>query len=346
MSNIINRSREEGSELRPFTGLEVFENLLAQSSLVASTLYGEVVIGANGSGQLKGLSVEKVGYRLELGSTPEVIKGLTEEFGLKMEELDLVVIVRDQRYATLHEAEVLKVVNGSHLNLAMVLLDRDQSRSRVMLNRYTGFEFEVFLVLNCNLTPRPLKPRQKGTILAQTSFTVNILDKKGGLKPYPLTQQIRVDNDLPNGVWLWVEEQGDSLLEAAALKDAFRIYVDEEILNLVARLSGPARSFALQTIIAPAITQIVCSTSAELRLPINEEFKFVGEGSAVLKLLFKKFKKVSSDLTPIEFVAILRESPSRAVAYTLAQITSPSGTKSDVKKWINDLIGENDVPAT
>ena len=182
--------------------------------------------------------------------------------------------------------------------------------------------------------------------MAQTSFTVNILDKKGGLKPYPLTQQIRVDNDLPNGVWLWVEEQGDSLLEAAALKDAFRIYVDEEILNLVGRLSGPARSFALQSIIAPAITQIVCSTSAELSLPARDGFEFDGEGSAVLKLLFNKFKKISSGLTLTDFVVILRENPSRAVAYTLAQTTGPSGTKSDVKKWINDLIGENDVPAT
>ena len=29
MSALVNRSREEGAELRPFTGLEVFEDLLA-----------------------------------------------------------------------------------------------------------------------------------------------------------------------------------------------------------------------------------------------------------------------------------------------------------------------------
>lgn len=346
MSNQIKRSREEGSELRPFVGLEVFENLLARTSLVASTLYGEIVVGANGSGQISGLSVDKLGYRLELGLTPGEIKVITEEFGLKIGQLDLVVIVRDQKYATLHEAEVLKVVNGASFDTGIVLLDRDQSRSRIMVNRYTGFEFEVYFVLNCDLTPRPLKPRQKGTILAQTRFSINILDKKGGLKPYPLTQEIRTENNLPNGVWLWVEEQGDSLLEATALKDAFRIYVDEELLNQMGRLSGPVRSFALQTVIAPAITQIVCSTSTELRLPVNEDFQFDGNGSAVLKLLFKKFKKVTGELTPVEFVAILRENPARAVAYALAQTTGVGGTKSDIKKWINDLIGENDVPET
>ena len=69
MSALVNRSREEGAELRPFTGLEVFEDLLAGSHLTASTLYGEVEIIAGGSGQLNGLSVDKVGYRLKLGRT-------------------------------------------------------------------------------------------------------------------------------------------------------------------------------------------------------------------------------------------------------------------------------------
>jgi hypothetical protein len=344
MSNLVNRSREEGSELRPFIGLEVFEALLARSSLVASTLYGEVAISPNGSGQIKSLSADTVGYRFEFGSAPDEIKVISEEFGLKMEQLDLVVIIRDQKYATLHEAEVLKVVNGSVFNPAVILLDRDQPRSRILVNRYTGFEFEAFLVLNCDLSPRPLKPRQKGTILAQTKFTIDVLDQKGGIKPYPLTAEVRAENDLPSGVWLWVEEQGDSLLEATALKDAFRIYVDEELLNLMSRLSGPSRLFALQTVIAPAITQIVCSTSAELRLPANDGFEFDGNGSAVLKLLFKKFRKVSSGLTTAEFIAILRENPARAVAYTLAQTTGPGGTKKDIKNWINELIGENDVP--
>lgn len=345
MSALVNRSREEGAELRPFIGLEVFEDLLARTDLIASTLYGEVEIIAGGSGQLNGLSVDKVGYRLKLGVGSSEIATLCQNFGLKEEQIDLVVIVRDQESSTLHEAEILKVLNGSGLGSEVVLVARDGPRSRLMTNRYTGFEFEVFLVLNSDVSPRPLKPRRKGTILAQTKFTVNILDKKSGLKPYPLTAQVREDNELPNGVWLWVEEQSESLLEAVSLNDAFRIYVDEEILILMNRLSGPARSFALQTIIAPAFAQIARSISAELSLPLNIDFKFDGNGSAVLKLLFKKFQKVKASINHEEFIEILRNKPSHAVAYSLAQTTGPAGSKSDIKRWINDLIGENDVPA-
>ena len=345
MTALVNRSREEGAELRPFTGLEVFENLLARSSLIASTLYGEIEIVAGGSGQLGGLSVDKVGYRLKFEINLSEMATLCQGFGLNAEQIDLVVLVRDQKYSTLHEAEILKVLNGSELGSEVILVARDHPRSRLMTNRYTGFEFETFLILNSDVSPRPLKPRRKGTILAQTKFTVNILDKKGGLKPYPLTAQIRDDNELPNAVWLWVEEQNESLLEAVSLRDAFKIYVDEEILILVNRLSGPARSFALQTIIAPALAQIVRSTSAELSLPLNIDFKFDGNGSAVLKLLFKKFQKVNASINYEEFIEILRDKPSHAVSYSLAQTTGLAGTRSDVKKWINELIGENDVPS-
>jgi hypothetical protein len=346
VSALVNRSREEGAELRPFTGLEVFENLLAGSSLIASTLYGEVEISARGSGQLNGLSVDKVGYRLKLGLGLSEMATLCQDFGLKIEQIDLVVIVRDQKSSTLHEAEILKVLNGSGLSSEVILVARDDPRSRLMTNRYTGFEFEAFLILNSDVLPRPLKPRRRGTILAQTKFTVNILDKKGGLKPYPLTAQVREDNELPNAVWLWVDEESESLLEAVSLKDAFSIYVDEEVLILMNRLAGSARSFALQTIIASALAQIVRSMSAELSLPLHTDFKFDGNGSAVLKLLFKKFQKVKASITHEEFIEILRNKPSHAVAYTLAQTTGPAGSKSDIKKWINDLIGENDVPAT
>ena len=345
MSALVNRSREEGAELRPFTGLEVFESLLAGSSLIASTLYGEVEVIANGSGQINGLSVDKVGYRLKLGISLSEMVTLCQGFGLNVEQIDLVVIVRDQKSSTLHEAEILKVLNGSEFNSEVIIVARDHPRSRLMTNRYTGFEFETFLILNSDVLPRALKPRRKGTILAQSKFVINILDKKGGLKPYPLTAQVRDENELPNAVWLWVEEQSESLLEAASLRDAFRIYVDEEILILINRLSGPARSFAIQTIIASAFAQIVRSTSAELGLPLNIDFKFDGNDSAVLKLLFKKFQKVKSSINHEEFIEILRNKPSHAVAYALAQTTGPAGTRSDVKKWINELIGENDVPS-
>ncbi len=346
MSTQVNRSREEGAVLRPFTGLEVFEGLLLGSTLIASTLYGEIGIAANESRLINGLSLERVGYRLHLEKSKLEIAAICEEFGVNSGQIDLVVIVSDTGVSTLHESEVLKVINGSKLDSVVSLVDRDEQRCRLMTNRYTGFEFEIFLVLNTDLPPRPLKPRTRGTILAKAGFNVNIVDKKSGLRPYPLTKTVREENNLPNAVWIWVEQQSDSLLEAASLKDAFRIYVDEEILNLMGRLSGSARSFALQTVIMPAITQIVCATSVELNLPENEGFLFDGNSSAVLRLLFQKLKKTNNSLEKREFVALLRDKPSHAVAYALAQTTGSTGTKSDIRKWINDLIGENDVPAT
>lgn len=144
MTALVNRSREEGAELRPFTGLEVFEKLLVKSSLIASTLYGEVEIIAGKSGQLNGLSVDKVGYRLKLGIGSSEMATLCQGFGLNAEQIDLVVLVRDQKSSTLHEAEILKVLNGSGLSSEVILVARDDPRSRLMTNRYTGFELKLF----------------------------------------------------------------------------------------------------------------------------------------------------------------------------------------------------------
>ena len=344
MSTLVNRPREEGKVIKPFKGLEVFDDVLLDTSLVASTLYGEVEILALGHGQLRGLSIDTVGYRLNLKTSAAEFKKICHDFGIGVEEIDLVALVRDQQSATLHEEELLKVIGLNEIDSSVVLVERDHQRSRLMTNRYTGLKFEIFLVLNSDIAARPLKPRRKGTILAQTEFFVNVRDGKGGLKPYPLTAEVRENNDLPNSVWLWIDEENDALLDATKLKDAFSIYVDEEILNMLTRLSGPQRSFAMQAIIAPAIAQIVSSASAELKLPERENYDFGKSSSAVLRLIFGKIKKVKPNISDEDFLTLVREKPGHAIAYALSQTTGSAGTRSDMKSWLNELSGETDVP--
>lgn len=261
-------------------------------------------------------------------------------------DINFVAMVRDQKTSTLHEVEVLSVTNGLDIGSEIKLIGRQDSRCRIMVNRYTGFKFEFYLVLGSDIQPRPLKPNKHGSILAKNDYYIDVVNKSGGLSPFPLTKEIREMNDLPGSTWFWVEQIGDSLLEAASLKDAFRIYVDEELLTLMGRMSGSARAITLNSVISAAMTQIIYGASTELGQTGNEDFKFEDNSSAVLRMLFKKFTKVDNELTRDGFVALLRDKPTHAISYGLSQLTGSSKTKIEVKHWINDLLGEENVPTS
>jgi hypothetical protein len=63
-------------------------------------------------------------------------------------------------------------------------------------------------------------------------------------------------------------------------------------------------------------------------------------------MLFKKFTNVDDELTRDAFITLLRDKPSHAISYGLSQLTGSKKTKDEIKHWINDLLGEENVPAS
>jgi hypothetical protein len=346
MSILKSRPREEGEVIKPFTGLEFFEELLEGSSLIISWARGEAEIYPSNPYSVSSLALDSSAFVFKFNKTREEVAAICNKAGFVPSDINFVVMVRDQKTSTLHEVEVLSVTNGLDIGSEIKLIGRQDSRCRIMVNRYTGFKFEFYLVLGSDIQPRPLKPNKHGSILAKTDYYIDVVNKSGGLSPFPLTKEIREMNDLPGSTWFWVEQIGDSLLEAASLKDAFRIYVDEELLTLMGRMSGSARALTLNSVISAAMTQIIYGVSTELGQTGNEDFKFEDNSSAVLRMLFKKFTKVDDELTRDGFVALLRDKPTHAISYGLSQLTGSSKTKIEVKHWINDLLGEENVPTS
>ena len=346
MSVLKSRPREEGEVIKPFTGLEFFEELFQGSSMIISSARGEVEIFPSSPYSVSSLALDSSAFVLKFNKTIEEIGAICNKAGFAPSDINFVAIVRDQKTSTLHEVEVISVINGLNTGSEVKLIGRQDSRSRIMLNRYTGFKFEFYLVLGSDIQPRPLKPNKHGSILAKTDYFIDVVNKSGGLSPFPLTKEVREMNDLPGSIWFWVEQIGDSLLDAASLKDAFRIYVDEELLTLMGRMSGSARAVTLNSVISAAMTQIIFGVSAELGQSGNEDFKFEDNSSAVLRMLFKKFSKVDAELTREGFIDLLRDKPSHAISYGMSRLTGSTRTKDEFKHWINDLLGEEDVPTT
>ena len=343
MTVLRSRPREEGEVIKPFAGLNFFEELIQGSSMVISSARGEVEIYPSNPYSVSSLALDSSAFVFKFNKTSEEIGAICNKAGFAPSDIDVVAIVRDQKTSTLHEVEVISITNGLNAGSEIKLVGRQDSRSRIMVNRYTGFKFEFYLVLGKDIQPRPLKPNKHGSILARVEYFIDVVDKSGGLSPFPLTKEVREMNDIPGSIWFWVEQLGDSLLEAGNLKDAFRIYVDEELLTLMGRMSGSARAMALNSVISAAMTQIIYGVSSELGQSGNEDFKFEDNSSAVLRMLFKKFITVDDELTREAFIALLRDKPSHAISYGLSRLTGSSKTKDEIKHWINDLLGEENV---
>jgi hypothetical protein len=343
MTVLKSRPREEGEVIKPFTGLDFFEELLQGSSMIISSARGEVVIYPSNPYSVSSLALDSSAFVFKFNKTSDEIGAICQKAGFAPSDINVVSIVRDQKTSTLHEVEVISITNGLDVVSEIKLVGRQDSRSRIMVNRYTGFKFEFYLVLGKDIQPRPLKPNKHGSILARVEYFIDVVDKSGGLSPFPLTKEVRAINDIPGSIWFWVEQLGDSLLEAGNLKDAFRIYVDEELLTLMGRMSGSARAIALNSVISAAMTQIIYGVSSELGQSGNEDFKFEDNSSAVLRMLFKKFITVDDELTREAFIALLRDKPSHAISYGLSRLTGSSKTKDEIKHWINDLLGEENV---
>ena len=346
MTVLRSRPREEGEVIKPFAGLDFFEELIQGSSMVISSARGEVQIYPSNPYSVSSLALDSSAFVFKFNKTSEEIGAICNKAGFAPSDIDVVAIVRDQKTSTLHEVEVISITNGLNAGSEIKIVGRQDSRSRIMVNRYTGFKFEFYLVLGKDIQPRPLKPNKHGSILARAEYFIDVVNKSGGLSPFPLTKEVREMNDIPGSIWFWVEQLGDSLLEAGNLKDAFRIYVDEELLTLMGRMSGSARAIALNSVISAAMTQIIYGVSSELGQSGNEDFKFEDNSSAVLRMLFKKFTTVDDELTRDAFIALLRDKPSHAISYGLSRLTGSSKTKDELKHWINDLLGEENVSAS
>lgn len=125
----------------------------------------------------------------------------------------------------------------------------NRSDADLIFNDRAGFTVTVAIVLLNDLLPVPLRPNMAGTWLARREFKVRPEADETSFSPEPLTDEIREHLGLPKGVLRYVDVDG--VLDEETLSDAVRVYVDEEVLNLL--LANPTDSAAIQLQIELAV---------------------------------------------------------------------------------------------
>lgn len=141
----------------------------------------------------------------------------------------------------------------------------------LVLSDRQGFTITVALVLLVDYqTWDTLRPHMAGTWLARRDFKVSVERDQTSFSPEELTDQVRTDNDLPEGVMRFI--QYTSVVGAEDISEVVRVYVDPTVLNwLYANETRPA-ALQLQTELAvQAYSVAAASMVDEIRFDIGAE---------------------------------------------------------------------------
>lgn len=139
-------------------------------------------------------------------------------------------------------------------------LDLDRAIADLVLNDRQGFSLTVAVILRHNLSAEPLRPSMAGTWLARREFSVGPERQDSSFSPEELTEDVRKQFGLREGVQRFVFV--DTWQDAEILSDAVRVYLDPDTLHLLlANLSDPI-SIQLQADLAVYATETVATAIA------------------------------------------------------------------------------------
>ncbi|KMO75871.1 hypothetical protein MOBUDSM44075_02400 [Mycolicibacterium obuense] len=137
----------------------------------------------------------------------------------------------------------------------------ERSEADLVFNDRAGFNLTVAVVLLNELEPKPLRPHMAGTWLARREFKVSPEVDETSFSPEPLTNEIREYFGLPTGVLRYVSVEG--VLDEESLSDAVRVYLDEEVLNLLLARPNDSAAVQMQIELAVQATESVAAAIAK-----------------------------------------------------------------------------------
>ncbi len=330
------RSRAEGRTLRPFKGLDGFEDLLLSLRIIHSTSAGEDTMQVGERHVISSSLLATSGYRIGLSAEAKEVARVAREASISSDDVDLVVFSRDTGGSPLSETVLIKRISLNELDAEVSLFKREQQKPRPMFNKTDGFDFQLVLILNKDLEPQPLRPHQKGTILASGSIGIQVRSPLGDLQPTKLTETVRKDEELDSSAWIYVKSE-DEYIDATSLASVLNVYVDEEILRLTSFLPKDTRRMAEYLFTMPALVQVVYTASIELIKSDYDPALFQESGNAVLNFIFQKVRISEPDLTREQFIVNLKSEPEKITAAVLAAGDIRKKTTNAMKTIMGDI---------
>ena len=124
------------------------------------------------------------------------------------------------------------------------------SRREVFRAARHGAMIDAYVALHRGVEPAPLRPSRVGAWLAHASFRIQCEIDSELFRPMPLDDKNRTRLDLCSGTSRFLELEGTSLAEPLASAEVPTLWVDEQLLGELDRMSASAVARHLQAQLA------------------------------------------------------------------------------------------------
>lgn len=304
------RTRSEGVSLRPFTKLEKIEEFFEQNiKLKITSNSGAIEVGPGDRALLPPKGFETVGLEISFTGKVNVLAALLEERFEDSDDLSWIAVARDTKSGILRESSVIAQGAVTEIGSSLTLKERGAvSNARPLSNAVTGFELEYLIVLNKDKAPNPVRPWQRGTIVASAVFLALPLAVMDGIQPVPLTSELRKTRGLSTEVWFDLDFA--DVLEGATFDQAVTYFVDEKLLSTMKMVPEKYAPLAQSSLVVNVISQLVFEASRLLNTDAFRDFEWDGMTGATLTFTHRT---AASRLSPEDFIATVREAPSTLV---------------------------------
>ena len=244
----------EARTIRPFLGLDEVSRVFDNSSLY----FGMDHCPARGSISLVIDPEEYARRPVILEWAPEDdfdhfvkrLRDVPDDTGIPTEALSL-LITASTTYLKKTEVVMLQdLIDLSPLQPKQSLVDGH--RPAPFLTGHHGSSVDVYLVVNRDLEPAPLRPWRKGTWLAHAKFSLLTSIGRSMFRPTPLTKEVREELGLDGRTLRYFDIGDHDVLEPYdSQPEPPRFYVDEQLLaELSANAHSPtSKSLQLQLVL-------------------------------------------------------------------------------------------------
>lgn len=280
----------EARTIRPFTGLERFEEALREASLhfgQDTCRPGESVRSELNSHEfnLRPLDLEWAADQDSFAYFKNQLRQGLDETEVRPSAVSLLVVAET---SYLKEAEVLinhSLSELSTLNRVVHLHSKEERPSPFKAWRH-GFQVDVHVLLNQSIPPSPLRPHRKGTWFARESFEVKTTHSSERLfRPIPLNEENRDRLNLPNGTTRYVVlGEHDPLQKYEEQAEEPELYIDEDLLSELNASSSSAASRAIQLDLALHFMTCVIHKASRNLSENDKPFEDIS-GSLVARIL-------------------------------------------------------------
>ena len=326
-------TRSEGVRLRPFAGAKELQDALEKNVLLEiSTADQPFKIKHKDRISVPPEEMRVAGLSIEIEDLGQVLSRVSP-LVVSTDDVDYLVAAVDGSLSPLRSLEVLA---RGPLNSLAKRIDLNQrgsrSDSRVLSNPHGPYRIELALVHNKSIkSTSAVKPRVKGALLGKVEFEVRPIGVDDHPKPKRMTKELKDGLGLSKSAWIYIEFT-DALLSAETFDDAFNIYVDSDLLDLLV-IANPVSKAPIEAAILSNFVHALCyQVRSLLQLGVSDESLDELPGSAVFRLIKKHFTKDSIQ----ELVEKITNSPSLVATQILSSGVLLNSLKSVMEVQEND----------